>query len=259
VELGIELPPGLVVVTARERPELWDQVERDGVFSSVWPAYNSHGDLAREYFGALVPRFADFQVLLLDRERGDEVVGRGRTIPFDWDGDASHLPAGIDALGMQAIASERRTSLSALAAEVVPGRQRQGTSAVIIRVMREVAAQHQLAPLVAPVRPSWKERYPLVPIEEYASWVDSAGLPFDPWMRVHVRLGGRILRPEPRSMRITAPVADWEAWTGIAFPAEGSYVFPRGLAPLRVVDGMGDYWEPNVWMIHEVPPRSSDL
>ena len=27
-------------------------------------------------------------------------------------------------------------------------------------------------------------------------------------------------------MEITAPVKEWEAWTGMAFPEDGAYVFP---------------------------------
>ena len=253
MEVGFELPVGLSVVTAAEHPAMWEQVDSDDVFASVWPEYNNHGDVAGEYFGALIPAFAEFQILVLDQVSGD-VVGRGRTIPFEWDGNVEHLPRGIDALGVQAIHAQRCTSLSALAAEVVPERQGQGVSAVLIKAMAAVAVRHRLAPLVAPVRPSWKDRFPLTPIEDYARWRDSAGLPFDPWIRTHVRLGGRALRPEPESLRITAPVADWEAWTGMHFPSDGSYVFPRGLAPLQVIDGMGRYWEPNVWMVHERGP-----
>jgi hypothetical protein len=109
-----------------------------------------------------------------------------------------------------------------------------------------------MAPLVAPVRPSWKDRYPLTPIDRYASWRREDGLPFDPWLRVHARLGARILRPEPRSMEITAPTSDWEAWTQMAFPDDGEYVFPGGLAPLSVNARTGTYWEPNIWMQHDV-------
>jgi len=61
------------------------------------------------------------------------------------------------------------------------------------------------------LRPSWKDRYPLTPIAAYAAWRRADGLPFDPWMRVHARLGATVLRPEPQSMQINAPVADWEA------------------------------------------------
>jgi hypothetical protein len=254
VEVGFELPGGLSVVTAAERPALWEQVDSDGVLASVWPEYNNHGDVAGEYLGALVPEFAEFQILVVDQGSG-QVVGRGRTIPFEWDGNVEHLPRGIDALGVLALSAKRRTSLSALAAEVVPERQGQGISSVLVKAMGAVAARHHLGPLVAPVRPSWKDRYPLTPIEEYARWRGAAGLPFDPWMRVHARLGGRILRAESESLRITAPVTDWEVWTGMQFPTDGSYVFTRGLAPLHVRNETGHYWEPNVWMIHEPSPQ----
>ena len=50
------------------------------------------------------------------------------------------------------------------------------------------------ADLLAPVRPSWKERYPLVPIERYADLDDiRTACPFDPWLRVHARMGAEIL------------------------------------------------------------------
>ena len=36
------------------------------------------------------------------------------------------------------------------------------------------------------------------------------------------------------------------------FPESGEYVFPEGLAPLHVdrAADLGQYWEPNVWMVH---------
>jgi hypothetical protein len=117
--------------------------------------------------------------------------------------------------------------------------------------MAEAASQAGLSPLVAPVRPSQKDHYPLTPIDRYAYWQRADALPFDPWLRVHVRLGATILRPEPKSMRIEGPVEDWERWTDMAFPEDGEYVFPSGLAPLQVQDGVGFYWEPNVWMLHD--------
>jgi hypothetical protein len=63
------------------------------------------------------------------------------------------------------------------------------------------------------------------------------------------------LRPEPHSMKITGSVEEWTAWTDIEFPADGKYIFPGGLAPLEVHDGVGRYWEPNVWMLHRVQRR----
>jgi hypothetical protein len=143
-------------------------------------------------------------------------------------------------------------ALSAIAAEVIVGQQGKGLSRVVLQVMAEIGMRHDLAPLIAPVRPSWKYRYPLTPIERYSSWRRADFLPLDPWLRVHARLGGTLLRCEPKSLRIEAPVEDWEQWTGLNFPDDGEYVFPEGLAPLRVRDGYGRYWEPNVWILHNL-------
>jgi hypothetical protein len=183
----------------------------------------------------------------------DTVVARGRTIPFRWDGSLDDLPRGIDALGLRAIAEpETPNALSALAAEVAHSSRGKGLSGLVIQAMGDVARGNGLGPLVAPVRPSWKDRYPLIPIDRYAQWKRPDRMPFDPWMRVHARLGATILRPEPNSLEIEATVADWETWTGLEFPADGQYVFPFGLAPLHVEQGVGFYWEPNVWMLHNL-------
>jgi GNAT superfamily N-acetyltransferase len=249
---GIPFPADSTIVayTAQERPDLWETAR--SLFGDVWPEYNLHANDSATYFGTLYPLHAHLQVLFLDTAN-DEVVARGRTIPFRWDGTLEDLPSGIDAVGLRAVGDPRpATTLSALAAEVATTRQGQGLSRLLLQAMGEAARQAGLAPLVAPVRPSRKDRYPLTPIDRYANWKRADGLPFDPWLRVHARLGATILRTEPQSMRIDAPVAEWELWTGMTFPEDGDYVFPFGLSPLRVKDGFGSYWEPNVWMIHEL-------
>ena len=246
-------PSWLGVFTAEERPDLWERARAELTFERLWPEYNQHGTHASTYFGALVPRFSHLQALFLDR-RSDDLVARARTIPFAWDATPETLPRGIDAVGLQAVEDPRSpTALSALAAEVRTEHQRQGLSALVLRTMVTMAGRAGLAPLVAPVRPNWKDRFPLHPISSYAEWTRHDGLPFDPWIRLHHRLGARIVRPEPHSMEITAPVADWETWTGTGFPRDGRVIFREGLAPLEVTDGFGRYFEPNVWMLHDVP------
>ena len=245
-------PEWLEVFTAAERPDLWERAREEGTLDRVWPEYNHHGNDSPATFRALVPRYADFQLLFTDR-RADRIVARGRTIPFRWDGTLADLPAGIDALGARALSEEGGppSDLSALAAEVDDALQGSGLSRLVILAMAALARARGLRSLVAPVRPNWKDRYPLIPIDRYAAWTRPDGLPFDPWMRVHARLGARILRPAPRSLHIAAPVGDWQAWVGMALPDDGQYVFPHGLAPLTVAGGEGDYWEPNVWMRHD--------
>jgi GNAT superfamily N-acetyltransferase len=247
---GVDLPPEspLRVFTARERPDLWKQSLE--LFQDVWPEYNLHANNSGQYFGRLYPEHAGLQVLVHD-EAADVIVGRGRAIAFRWDESMADLPAGIDAAGLRAVTEEAApTAVCALAAEVDTGRQGQGLSRIVLAAMAAATRNAGLRRLVAPVRPSHKDRYPLIPIDAYARWQRADGLPFDPWMRVHARLGATILRTEPRSMQIDAPVADWEQWTGLELPAPGQYTFPGGLAPLAVTDGIGRYWEPNVWMLH---------
>jgi hypothetical protein len=125
-------------------------------------------------------------------------------------------------------------------------------SADALRAMADMARRHGFASLIAPVRPSVKERYPLVPIDQYATWKRPDGSWFDPWMRVHQRLGASVLEPEARSLRITSTVADWEHWTGMTFPETGDYWFLGGLATVAIdrSHDQGLYFEPNVWMHH---------
>jgi hypothetical protein len=166
---GLTMPPNssMQVFTAEERPDLWTQANSG--FAASWPEYNMHGNHTALYFGELVPRFARFQVLVYDRS-SDRVVGRGRSIPLRWDGTLADLPSGIDAAGLRAVTARAGpTALSALAAEVEGDLQGRGLSRVIIQAMAAAARGAGLDSLIAPVRPSWKDRYPLIPIAIYAT------------------------------------------------------------------------------------------
>jgi hypothetical protein len=126
--------------------------------------------------------------------------------------------------------------------------------------MSALAHDAGLSHLIAPVRPNLKEQYPTIPIERYARWTRPDGEPFDPWVRVHTRLGARIGPAIPHSLHITGTVGEWESWTRMQYPETGDYVFPAGLATVHIdrEADIGEYWEPNIWIIHEArggPPR----
>lgn len=80
------------------------------------------------------------------------------------------------------------------------------------------------------------------------------GLPLDPWLRVHARLGGRILKPCHESKTIRGTRAEWEEWIKIKFPENGEYVILEALSPIQinVEKDEGIYIEPNVWMVHDL-------
>ncbi len=116
---------------------------------------------------------------------------------------------------------------------------------------------------IAPVRPSLKSRYPLIPIERYVEWRQGAqnDAPFDPWLRTHWRLGARVLCVAPASMVITGTVAEWEDWAGMRFPESGRYVVPGALEPIAIDrdHDLGRYIEPNVWMRHRIQASSGRI
>jgi GNAT superfamily N-acetyltransferase len=248
----------LQVLTWADRPDL---AERGPPSDAIWPEYNRHGDVMNEWWGPLLEELPDYQFALYDAG-ADEVVAEAHTGPLTWDGDDAALPGSIDE-ALQAIIATRRAgqpvdTLCALAAEVAPTARRRGLAAELLKGMRELAARRRLRRFIAPVRPSWKERYPLAPIERYATWRRPDGQLLDPWMRLHERLGARVATAIPQSLRITATIGEWEAWIDLPLPESGSYVFPHGLAPL-IVDrdaDRGTYWEPNVWMVHPDLPAS---
>lgn len=242
----------LRIVNHAERPDL---AEADYGIADVWAEFMHHDATVNRLWGELRPRFPDFQLWLLD---GEAVVGMGLTIPFRWDGRSETLPMGVDGVLEAGVALHEGggtpTALSALVAVVVPSRQGEGLARRIIEGMRDAAAGHGLTDLLAPIRPTRKDRYPLTPFERYVRWRRTDGEALDPWQRLHERLGGEVLGIAERSLVVTGTVAEWEEWTGLVFPESGSYVVPGALTPVEidVEADVGRYEEPNLWIRHRV-------
>jgi GNAT superfamily N-acetyltransferase len=243
------------VIRYSERPELW--AETDAVSQQVWPEYNLHGNVLNRHWHRLFDEFPAFQFVLYDEQQGG-VLAEGHTAPCCWDGTSAGLGEGIDEMLVAAFdardAGRRPTALCALAAEIRPSHQGRGLAARILEAMAEITRDCGLANLIAPVRPSLKERYPIIPIERYVLWRREDGQPFDPWIRTHTRLGGTLVKPVPHSLRITGRIAEWEQWTSMRFPDDGEFTFPGGLATVSIDHqrDLGSYWEPNVWIVHRV-------
>src|SRR2546427_3857556 len=181
----------IVAVRYSDQPQLWDRI--GGLSVEVWPEYNLHGDELNRYWDRLYEDFPEYQFVLYDDE-DDEVLAEGHTIPCSWDGTVEGLSPGIDSTIAAASPSMRRrgscNALAALAAEIAPRFRNRGLASVILQEMVRVARSKRLAHVLAPVRPNWKDRYPLTPIERYVAWTQDDGQPFDPRIRTHVRLGG---------------------------------------------------------------------
>lgn len=247
-------PELLKTYTLRERPELEPEFER--LAEEGWPRFLRQRDElgAGRHWPALFGDFADYQLLVCNQF--GRVVAVGHAVPFVWNGEAAALPASIAAILTAAVEARKQgrapTALSALAALVDQRHRGEGLSRAVLVAMAEVARAKGLREFVAPVRPTLKASYPLAPMERYAGWTDEEGLPFDPWMRTHARLGAATLHAIPRAMVIVGTVAAWEEWTGMRFPDSGPYVVPGALQPVTIdrEQDEGRYEDPNVWMRH---------
>jgi hypothetical protein len=233
-------------------PALKEPAERLG--DAAWPAFLYHNDIRN--WQSLFTKFAGYQIVLCD-SRG-ALLAVGHTLPIPWDGTIDDLPPTIDAIIERAIQGHRdsvdATVLAALAAIVAEPERGKGLSTHLVRAMITLASRHRLHSLIAPVRPVLKSVYPLMSMEKYAAYTRSDGSPYDPWIRVHWRLGAQQLAIAPKTLAVTGTVGEWEEWTGRKFPKSGSYLVAGALEPVEIdLDlDLGSYEEPNVWMRHTV-------
>jgi hypothetical protein len=234
--------------TYDERPELRG---RAGFLRAAWPSFMLESPISSDRWHLLYERFGSFQFWLVD-ERTDEILAEGNSLPVRL--DLADLPdRGWEYVLEHATSGdEEPTLVSAIQVLVDRNLQGSGLSSTMLGQMRRISREAGYADLVAPVRPSLKSRYPLTPMDEYVTWATDEGLPFDPWLRVHARAGASIETVCPESMIIPGTIAEWEEWTGMRFPASGTYVVPGALEPIEmdVASDRGVYVEPNVWMHH---------
>jgi hypothetical protein len=245
----------LQVFTLAERPEYADQI--DELSLEAWPEFIHHGDLTN--WGLLFDELARSQLLVCDSD--GVLMAVGHTASLIWDGTIDDLPESMFDIIVRAHDVQRKhrrpNTISALAAMVAGPFRRQGLSTELVRQMRSLAARSGCSSLIAPVRPTMKARYPLVPMEEYVNWTDANGEAFDPWIRVHLRLGAEFLAVANSTLRVEGSVSDWENWTRMEFPESGQHIVPGALVPVEIDRTLdrGTYDDPNVWMKHPLKPE----
>ncbi len=237
------------IMTLAQQPELFDQVQT--INREAWPMFMKQAGVSDPYWSTLLEMFPDYQIVICDHD--GRALAIGHMIPAVWDGTAAGLPGGWDNVLMQGLHGiDNPNTLSMLGAIVAPEHRGRGLGLAILRAMKSFAGEQGLETVIAPVRPPQKSHYPLTPIERYMRWTQThrRQLPFDPWVRVHVLLGAKILRSAPCSMVITGSVAQWEEWADMRFPESGLYVVRDALHAI-VIDceqDVGRYEEPHIWV-----------
>lgn len=240
------------LVTIQEHPEFRPQLEP--LVNSIWPLFMLQDPIGNKHWGRLFSDFPECQIAMTE---GDTVIGAGNSVPFSWSDPAEDLPDegwdwALETAMRNANAGLQPDTLLGLQIIISPTHQGKGLSSLVVQKLKDIAAAKGLKRVVIPVRPTLKHNYPLIPIERYIEW-KKEDLPFDPWLRVHVRAGGRIVKSCTRAMTIPGTVSEWESWTDMAFPGSGEYIVPQALTPV-IIDreqNKGTYIEPNVWVEHK--------
>lgn len=241
-------------VSLADRPDLVTAMWRMG---NDWPEFMLHDSLGDVFFGRLPEVFPQWQQLLLDD--AGEVVGKVNAIPFPWDGSDDDLPdRGWGAVMERGFGAQQRgitpTAVSLLEARLVPTLLGGGRSREMLEAMGERAVAAGLFDLFGPVRPTHKHEAPYASMADYSVATRGDGLPADPWLRVHVRMGGRIVKVAPCSMVIPGMLREWREWTGMPFDESGDVVVPFACNPVHVSleQDHAVYVEPNVWVHHDL-------
>jgi GNAT superfamily N-acetyltransferase len=242
------------VVSALKDPE--QRKIHNEITSELWPEFMFHDPISNANWGNLYNTFAEYQItVFID----GEAVGMANSIPFYWDDKLENLPEeGWDWAMLKGFEDNSHKKepniLCGLQIGIDKKYQGKGLSQLIVREMKSIAVNKKFKALVVPVRPNRKSKYPLIPIDSYIGWKESNGLPFDPWLRVHAKLGARITKVCHKAMYIPGTIEDWEEWTNMKMPGSGDYVVDGALVPVKVdsIKNIGEYVEPNVWMSYEL-------
>lgn len=227
-------------------PQLAGEVKR--LNDSTWPEFLLHAEIRG--WASLYSTLADFQVVIVENER---LLAAGLTAPCSWN-PSLPVPQTIDEVVWSArwpLATDRGV-LCAQAALVAPDCRGRGLSYPLLMHMIELASRHGLMGVLAPVRPTHKHQFPEESMEAYCARRNADGRSYDPWLRVHDKLGGRRLGIGEATVTVRGTVAEWEVWTGQKFNRSGEYAVTEALVPV-VIDleaGVGTYREPNVWYFH---------
>jgi GNAT superfamily N-acetyltransferase len=252
----------LVVATLAERPELrgW---AFSAEFAAAVPEFMRHDPTSSLYYGrGHLDHYLDFVLVAVDHDEPNRVVARAVSVPFAFGDPAlgrAELPDnGWDEVirwaGADRIAGRRPNAVSALEIMVLAPYRGRGVSQFMLTAMCDNARKLGFADLFAPVRPTDKHHESITPFAEYVARCRPDGLPFDSWLRVHVRMGGHIVKVAPCSMVIAGTLAEWLRWTGMRFTESGAVVVPGALSPIHVSREQDHavYIEPNIWVHHRL-------
>jgi GNAT superfamily N-acetyltransferase len=251
---------GVIINRLSERPDL---IDRQYEVDHSWPEFMQVDPVMNAFFGQVAGTFPHLCAVATDANGAVAATGRAVALTLDLPGRGALPDGGLDQAMIWAFSDQPagRAPDTASAVEIAIGQEHRGRglSHRMLAALRDAARDAGLTRLVAPVRPNGKHTYPALPMARYITMVREDGLPADPWLRVHVRAGGKIRQVAAASMVMAGSLAQWREWTGLPFDRTGDVIVPEALIPVHC-DAEHDhavYVEPNVWVEHALSDAGS--
>jgi len=242
------------IISLAERFDLFEEQDRIG--GELWPEFMRHDPIAIEHWMDLIEAFKKFQLMIL---ADGEILAVINTVPLNFTDDIDLLPNGGVIWGIKQAILDYRSGTSPnmlMAVQIVVNKRHlgKGLSKISTEEVCRLAKNNGLSNVIVPVRPNNKHEYPLIDIKDYANWKNDDGLPFDSWLRVHVKMGGKVIKVCTESMFIPGTIVEWKDWTGMKFPGTGRYIVEGALNPVSIdlESNLGTYVEPNIWVVHNI-------
>ena len=173
-------------------------------------------------------------IIIHDPKEG-ELVAHGITTKFFWNQDIATLPEGWQGVVRQSyvhsnVEIKKSNTLVGLFIFVEDAFRKQGWANNVIEEMRALAQEKELEALIIPLRPPtrFKKEYADIPMDEFAMLKREDGHPMDHWIRLHTRLGAKILKASERSHRHVMSFKDFrDLFSDAQLPDSGETLVER--------------------------------
>ena len=236
------------IATLEDNPDILPQIINLHV--EAWPKFISEN--LHRHSKRIVNEMPNLQIVALDSN--NKLIAAAHTVSISWDSSCEKIPNGYDHSIDKAFADldnkKKPTCLVAIAASIKRNYSGRGLGTALVTAMKKTAKEYGFSRMIAPVRPTWKSKYPLTSMDKYIQWKGKDDFFFDPWLRVHQKCGGKVIGICPESMLIKGTISQWEKWTNMKFFESGKYIVKDALCPITIncERDTGFYCEPNVWV-----------
>lgn len=239
--------------TVAEKPELLHAMNAGHM--DAWPKYFEGSKTLTEYWPRLYSEFPTYQFGLLTSD--DQLAAFGNAVPIYWDGTQELLPTGWDAALIASLESTKKpNTLLILAGIVSIPFQGKGLSTEILKVFKTIAKGHHLEKIVVAVRPTGKTQHQEVDFETWCYTRRNDGQLADNWLRIHERVGGKLLKVALQSQLVEGSIAQWEQWTGQSITSHNAHMVNGTLQTVSIDNETNTitYFDPAIWVEHYYNP-----